>query len=444
MDSQEGSGSTFSFDICLPRQNDGPRYGQQNSFEDLSVHCRSPVIITEKVSLQVKWESLMSSFFVQGSKIMRFQQFVSYLEHLGKENKDMTTEHSMIIIDIDLCTIKELGAQPASSKKALDYLRSKFEFLEKIPTLCISDLRLRKTLKSDTPSCTISQQPSPSVQNHDNPSEPQNECNLEPSGTVLQIYKPFKNSKLLSALHQLTNPSDTRFCETTTTNSSTGLSIVAQHPSNKRDSISIESPTHLSQRSRSLSSASSDRPLADFLGEVRSLLVDDNPINRKVLSRMLSRMGLNPQLAQNGREACNLVMTAAQNGQPIQLIFMDIWMPEMNGLEAAATIRQELSSSSVAPYIIAMTACVMPGDREKCIEAGMNGYVSKPVRKEELEAALHTYTQVVMNHSHSEDANSSSEDISTQCESEDYARDNKTHHQHYYKDIPSVTITSES
>ncbi|OAD05185.1 hypothetical protein MUCCIDRAFT_124661, partial [Mucor lusitanicus CBS 277.49] len=122
---------------------------------------------------------------------------------------------------------------------------------------------------------------------------------------------------------------------------------------------------------------------------VRSLLVDDNPINQKVLSRMLTRMGMHPRIAGNGREACDIVTTARDAGEPIELIFMDIWMPEMNGLEAATKIRQELASSAVNPYIIAMTACVMPGDREKCIDAGMNGYVSKPVRKEELEAALH-------------------------------------------------------
>ena len=56
---------------------------------------------------------------------------------------------------------------------------------------------------------------------------------------------------------------------------------------------------------------------------------------------------------------------------PIDLIFMDIWMPEMNGFEASEYIRSNLSDSPVHPYIIAMTACVMPGDKEKCLDAGM-------------------------------------------------------------------------
>lgn len=82
--------------------------------------------------------------------------------------------------------------------------------------------------------------------------------------------------------------------------------------------------------------------------------------------------------------------------EPFDLVFMDIWMPEMNGLEAAEKIRREIATSAVHPYIIALTACVMPGDREKSIQAGMNGYISKPIRKEELEASIHTFTQTAL------------------------------------------------
>ncbi|KAI7898450.1 histidine kinase-like ATPase [Cokeromyces recurvatus] len=132
--------------------------------------------------------------------------------------------------------------------------------------------------------------------------------------------------------------------------------------------------------------------LSDILSNKTTLLVDDNPINQKVLSRMLSKMGLKPQIAQNGREACELVSKSK-----VDLIFMDIWMPEMNGLEATKWIRDMNKTDGNNPYIIAMTACVMAGDREKCIEAGMNGYVSKPVRKEELEAALCMYIHTQIN-----------------------------------------------
>ncbi|CAO3564818.1 unnamed protein product [Mortierella alpina] len=78
---------------------------------------------------------------------------------------------------------------------------------------------------------------------------------------------------------------------------------------------------------------------------------------------------------------------------PYDLIFLDVWMPKMNGLDASAYIRKNLSGDTPdRPYIIAMTACVMPGDREKCIAAGMNDYISKPLRKEELEQVLRVFT----------------------------------------------------
>lgn len=87
---------------------------------------------------------------------------------------------------------------------------------------------------------------------------------------------------------------------------------------------------------------------------------------------------------------------------PYDLIFMDIWMPKMNGLDASSYIRKNLSGNTPdRPYIIAMTACVMPGDREKCIASGMNDYISKPLRKEELEQCLRMFTTHYSKHSRS-------------------------------------------
>ncbi|KAI8062897.1 hypothetical protein BC940DRAFT_308004 [Gongronella butleri] len=157
----------------------------------------------------------------------------------------------------------------------------------------------------------------------------------------------------------------------------------------------ITSSTTAAVVSNGAQSADDDDNLScdNDMSSVRALLVDDNPVNQKVLQMMLKRMGLTCQMAQNGREAWNAYTESQNEGRPIQLIFMDVFMPEMDGLEATAKIRQEQASDAIQPYIIAMTACVMAGDKEKCINAGMNGYVSKPVRKEELEAALHTFTQ---------------------------------------------------
>ncbi|KAG0343327.1 hypothetical protein BG004_005396 [Podila humilis] len=139
------------------------------------------------------------------------------------------------------------------------------------------------------------------------------------------------------------------------------------------------------------------------------LLVDDNPVNQKVIARMLDRMGIVPELANNGQEAVDKVRARAEAAAANQhqdrcgpntnnksnkckqydIIFMDIWMPIMSGLEATVEIRANVQGvSTTDPFIIAMTACVMVGDREKCIASGMNEYISKPVRKEELCAIL--------------------------------------------------------
>ncbi|KAI8329236.1 CheY-like superfamily [Chlamydoabsidia padenii] len=175
--------------------------------------------------------------------------------------------------------------------------------------------------------------------------------------------------------------------------SSPSLSETASASSTTLSPSSIVStPTFETEHGKQLKS------VEEFMATTNALLVDDNPVNQKVLARMLRRLGLVCKTAQNGEEACDIIRKSYENGhgKPIDLVFMDIWMPKMNGLEAATVIRKELSSSSLQPYIIAMTACVMPGDREKCIQAGMNAYVSKPVRKQDLEAAIHIYTQTLV------------------------------------------------
>ncbi|KAF1804896.1 hypothetical protein FB192DRAFT_1053619 [Mucor lusitanicus] len=375
VESELGKGSTFNFQMLLQKQADSPTYGEQNHLDELAKLCKSPLVITEKESSKTCWKSMLSSLQVTGTKSLSYKESLSYF----KDYATLQIEHSVLIVDDDLNFVDGFGPQTTSSEAIINELRTQFPFLSSIPTLCINDLRLRKPTKLEKPPSTIGQQVSASPALDDSSSTPQDELSNPfdvVNNSFFSICKPFKNSKLLSTLHRL----------------------ISNNPNSKKEtSSSSTSPADaLLTRTRSFSSTSSGRPLADFLSGVRSLLVDDNPINQKVLSRMLTRMGMHPRIAGNGREACDIVTTARDAGEPIELIFMDIWMPEMNGLEAATKIRQELASSAVNPYIIAMTACVMPGDREKCIDAGMNGYVSKPVRKEELEAALHTYTQILM------------------------------------------------
>jgi PAS domain S-box-containing protein len=112
------------------------------------------------------------------------------------------------------------------------------------------------------------------------------------------------------------------------------------------------------------------------------LLAEDNIINQKVATRILSQMGYRPDVAHNGVE----VLEALER-QKYDVILMDIQMPDMDGLEATRRIRVEFTGAR-RPWIIAMTANAMDSDRKDCFDAGMDGYLSKPVRIEALEAEL--------------------------------------------------------
>lgn len=118
--------------------------------------------------------------------------------------------------------------------------------------------------------------------------------------------------------------------------------------------------------------------LAECAQSCRILLVEDNPINQKVAVKLLSKAGFSVDTANNGFEA----IQALQNGL-YQMILMDVQMPEMDGFEATLRIRNSDMPYSDIP-IIAMTAHALKGDREKCLEAGMDDYVSKPINAEEL------------------------------------------------------------
>ncbi|MBP7738500.1 MAG: PAS domain S-box protein [Spirochaetes bacterium] len=111
-------------------------------------------------------------------------------------------------------------------------------------------------------------------------------------------------------------------------------------------------------------------PLPSFQGR-RILLVEDNAINREVAIRMLEDTGMSVDIAENGVEAIQKVASEIYD-----LVFMDVQMPEMDGFEATRTIRSDAKYNDLP--IIAMTAYAMSGDRERCIEAGMNDHMSKP------------------------------------------------------------------
>ena len=141
--------------------------------------------------------------------------------------------------------------------------------------------------------------------------------------------------------------------------------------------------THLQRRLRSQRKHQSDfAAIAPVKRPLRILLAEDNPINQKVAMRILSRLGHTPVMVENGSEA---VAALQENG--FDVILMDIHMPEMDGLEATRRIRRDLPNDH-QPYIIALTADVMEGFQQRCLDAGMDAYISKPVRIDELAASL--------------------------------------------------------
>ena len=124
------------------------------------------------------------------------------------------------------------------------------------------------------------------------------------------------------------------------------------------------------------------------------LLAEDNAVNQRVASRILEKRGHSVVIAHDGREAVE-----AFASQPFDIILMDVQMPEVDGFEATAAIRAREQSAATpgtqAIPIIAMTAHAMKGDRERCLAAGMNGYVTKPVQASELLAAIETLTPAI-------------------------------------------------
>jgi signal transduction histidine kinase/CheY-like chemotaxis protein len=123
------------------------------------------------------------------------------------------------------------------------------------------------------------------------------------------------------------------------------------------------------------------RALPQTAGEtgLRILVAEDNAVNQKILLRVLEREGHQVLVAANGREAVDVI-----GREPIDLVIMDIHMPEMDGFDATIAIREREKITGEHLPIIAATACAMKGDKERCLQAGMDTYVSKPIQTQQL------------------------------------------------------------
>jgi len=121
----------------------------------------------------------------------------------------------------------------------------------------------------------------------------------------------------------------------------------------------------------------------DWMKRLRVLVAEDNRVNQVVTSRILAKQGIQALVANNGRKALEIIQL-----ETVDLVLMDVQMPEMDGLEATRRIRELEKKTGAHLPILAMTAEAMQGDRDKCLAAGMDGYLAKPVQSKQLYDAI--------------------------------------------------------
>jgi two-component system sensor histidine kinase/response regulator len=122
--------------------------------------------------------------------------------------------------------------------------------------------------------------------------------------------------------------------------------------------------------------------------QLKLLVAEDNTVNQLLLTRLLEKRGHHVALVGNGRKALE-----ALEKESYDLVLMDIQMPEMDGLEATEALRRSEQHTSKRQPVVALTAHAMKGDEERCLAAGMDGYLTKPIRPSELDAVLQIYVE---------------------------------------------------
>jgi len=160
-------------------------------------------------------------------------------------------------------------------------------------------------------------------------------------------------------------------------------------PSSLYDALSLLTNSgNRAEYAKNIPTLTEDSIVEHKLNQFRILLVEDNPINRLIARKMLQATGVNCDVADNGALALDAIQRA-HNSTPFDLILMDCQMPVLDGFEATAAIRRgDPASSNPSIPIIALTANVMEGDREKCLAAGMDDYLPKPVNVTDMLACI--------------------------------------------------------
>jgi CheY-like chemotaxis protein len=190
---------------------------------------------------------------------------------------------------------------------------------------------------------------------------PGRETSFEQTGIAVALTKPVRQPQLMDAL-------------------ATAL---------RKRTESLRPPVRPTVRPHDQGDEDASPPVARLGGVRRRVLVaEDNPVNQRVAVRMLERLGVGADVASDGREAIE-----SFDRQPYDAILMDCQMPELDGFEATAAIRAREGHGRCTP-IIAMTASAMRGDRERCLAAGMDDYLAKPVTIESLRTVLRRWLGV--------------------------------------------------
>ncbi|KAF9327709.1 hypothetical protein BG006_009026 [Podila minutissima] len=460
-ESEESVGSTFYFTTLLSSPKSSPTVAQQLNLAFFS--DKTLLIIDDRRVTRTSWQYQSSTWGFQKTLVMSIQKAIDYM----KQNPNAV---DVIMIDVDRPQAKvNPGLVLLEQLRAIPYDESDPEAPHRqtkpVPCVLVSYHRrnhpdvnsLSPMTKPTVGSLPIS--PTPPMTPKGTPPNSNGSSKFKSSSSgITPASKSSDSKKICSASHDSPTPDDHTSCYHTSTGCTpntmnSGMLVVkswgsrgerspsfsskcpspsfngpAGHPSGADADPSVGHLIKPVKQSKLLPMfhglMTGSWPLASLvvpdhdnrederkrqLQALDCLLVDDNPVNQKVIARILGRMGIVPELANNGQEAVDKVRARAEaarahdasggddgsgtdrskKNKQYDIIFMDIWMPIMSGLEATTEIRANvLDVTETDPFIIAMTACVMVGDREKCLASGMNEYISKPVRKEELCAIL--------------------------------------------------------